>query len=242
MRGNFLIDLPGVILVRLDLGAVVEVRGDERPVLVGGLDRLQRQLAGRRRDQREDPACVEDANALVAEDGLPIHVARLELPDGRVGAVVAGIGRDDPLADEREVDAVAQRPLGVGRESRAVGGGVEPDDLAGIHARGSQLVANVPAYLVVHKRRDDCRPQAERVSEPAGDVRLPAALVDPHQVRPGGRHVERVQPQHHLAQRDAVVTAGVRRLDVLVSDDLVSHDQPLPIRESGLPSQVGHIL
>ena len=78
--------------------------------------------------------------------------------------------------------------------------------------------------------------RSERVRQTARHVGLPAALVDPHQVRPGRGHVERVQPEHHLAQRHAIVTAGVRRLDVLILNDVVSHVQPLLMRQSGLLS------
>ena len=81
----------------------------------------------------------------------------------------------------------------------------------GVHAAGEDEVLQQPAHLVVGERGDHRGAQAEAAAQPAGHVVLAAAFPDVE--LPGGADpaLARVQPQHHLTQRDGVVTALVRR-------------------------------
>jgi len=86
----------------------------------------------------------------------------------------------------------------IGREAATIVLGVEPDDPAGVHARGAELVADVCANVVIHERGEHRSAQPESVGQAVGDIGLAAALVDARLSRQGGRHIERVEAQHHL--------------------------------------------
>ena len=70
-----------------ELGAVVEVEGDDGAGGFGGLHALDDDFGGGRRERGEDAAAVEPAHA-AGEDALPVEVAGLELGAGFVAAVV----------------------------------------------------------------------------------------------------------------------------------------------------------
>ena len=68
-------------------------------------------------------------------------------------------------------------------------------------------VLDEPPDRVVDERRDDRSLEAEAPVQAARDVVLAAAL--PRRELPGRRdaHVARIEPEHHLAERDEVVPA-----------------------------------
>src|SRR5690606_17543097 len=85
-----LVDLAGAVLAAdglPDAGPVVEVVGDDRAVPLGGDHRLLDDLRGGVRQPGEDASGVEPADALPAEEVVPVDVPGGELAGGGVTAV-----------------------------------------------------------------------------------------------------------------------------------------------------------
>ena len=99
-------------------GAVVEVVGDDRAVLARDLDGLDHRFGGVGRERGEDAAGVEPAHAFLAEQLLPVHLARLDLRGRGVAAVRAAQRGADAEALLGEVQADA-RVAARGRRTRA---------------------------------------------------------------------------------------------------------------------------
>ena len=94
-------------LLRPELGAEVEVVADDRARFVGGLHRFGDDLARAVGERGEDAARVQPADALLAEELLPVDVARLHAGGGGVAAVVERDRRPLRVADFGEVQADA---------------------------------------------------------------------------------------------------------------------------------------
>ena len=90
-------------------GAVVEVVGDDRAVLLRRRHGLLGDERRRLGEGGEDPAGVEPARAVPAEERVPVDVARLHLRGGGVAAVGAADGGAHAEAALGEVEAVADR-------------------------------------------------------------------------------------------------------------------------------------
>ena len=88
-------------------GTVVEIVGDDRAVLVCGLDGFDGEFGGRVGKRGEDAAGVKPAHAELAEDVIPVDVAGLELRRGGVAAVGIADGAANAEAALGEVQAVA---------------------------------------------------------------------------------------------------------------------------------------
>ena len=86
-----------------------------------------------------------------------------------------------------------------------------PDDVVEVRPTLQEEILQQPADLVVPDRGDQCDPVSEDAPECPADVVLAAALADPE--RPSGPDppLTRVEPQHHLAERDDVEAAVARR-------------------------------
>src|SRR5207247_5149376 len=118
----------------------------------------------------EDPAGVEPAGALLAEEGLPVHVAGPELRDRGVAAVRAAEGGAHAEAALREVEAVpgpAAHPVVL-----------DPPQVRRVDPALVDQVLDEAAHRVVDEGGHDRGVEAEAALQPAGDVVLPAALPD----------------------------------------------------------------
>src|SRR5262249_34948609 len=148
-----------------------------------------------------DPAAVEPACALGAEDRVPVQPAGPQLRDGRVPAVRAPDRAADAEPALGEVEAVANGAADTVER--------HPDHVRGVDAAGEHQVLDKPADRVVGERRDDGGLQPEAPAEATGDGVLAAALPDIGAPRRRDPAVARVEPQHHLAERDELVAALV---------------------------------
>ena len=159
----------------------------------------------RLRERGEDPAGVEPARALAAEELVPVDLARLHLAGGRVATVRAAERRAQAEAALREVEAVAN-----GAPDAVV---LHEADVALVDAALVEQVLEQAADRVVDEGGDDRRALAEAAREAAGDVVLAAAFPDPEAARGVDPRVARVETQHHLAQAHGVEAAFAGRLD-----------------------------
>ena len=141
----------------------------------------------------------------VAEEVLPVDVARPQLRGGRVAAIGHADGAAHAEAALGEVEPVAHRP------SDAVGR--NPADEARVDPSLEHEVLEQPADLVVGERGHDAGAEAEAAPEPPRDVVLATAL--PRLEPAGGANppLARIEAQHDLAERDEVVAALVRGAD-----------------------------
>ena len=202
------VHLPGAGLAADSLpeaGAVVEVVAHDRCVAASGGHRLGRDIRRGGGQRREDAAGVEPAGALPTEEGIPVDLARAQLAGRRVPPVrdpdrpaeaEAALGEVEPVAD-RAPDAVVGDPADV----REVNPALEAE------------ILDEPANRVVDERGDDRRPQAEAAPEGAGNVVFAASLPGAERARRVDALLARVEPQHHLAERDEIPAGGVTRLD-----------------------------
>ena len=167
------------------------------------LDRLERDVGGRLRERREDAAAVEPARAVDAEDPLPVDVAGTQLRGGGVPAV----GDADRAAHAEpalgEVEPVPHLP------ADAVVRG--PDHMRTLDAALVDQVLDQAADRVVGERRDDGRPEPEAPLEAAGDVVLAAPFPGTERARRRDPLLARVEPEHHLAERDEIEAALLGR-------------------------------
>src|SRR6266516_1739889 len=88
--GNLLVDRLRAFLTANALpqgGAIVEVVGNDGPVLLGFLDAFNHQRWRGVAERGEDTAGVKPAHSQLAKDVVPIEVARLELARGGIAAV-----------------------------------------------------------------------------------------------------------------------------------------------------------
>ena len=182
-----------------------------------GARRLDRQVGRVAADQGQDSAGAEHPRALRREQALAVEVTRLEPRRRRVGAVVDGLGGQHAAAHGSKTDAVVQGSLLIGGVRAAIAVGVPPADVAHVHARLAQLVADILADRIVHQRAEHGGAQSERIGGAARDVGLAAALGNAYVVAHARRgHVARVDAQHHLAKGDQVVAARRGGLDGVV--------------------------
>ena len=84
-----------------------------------------------------------------------------------------------------------------------------PYQMRAVDATGQDEILDEAADRVVHERRDDGRPHAEGAAQPAGDVVLAATLPGPERPSATDAVFPGVEPQHHLAERDAVPARAV---------------------------------
>ena len=88
VRRDPLIDFARALFAWLDLGAVIQIGGDERAVRVRLLHRFNRQSGGRGRNQSVDAAGAEHAHAFLAEQRIPVHIAFAQFAHRRMRAIV----------------------------------------------------------------------------------------------------------------------------------------------------------
>src|SRR5581483_7568171 len=182
---------------------VVEVVRDDDAVAVRRLDRLERDRRRRLRQCAEHTARVEPAHAVRAEEAIPVDVSRLQLRRRRVPSVGAPDGAaytEPPLG---EVEPVANLA------ANAVVG--PPEEVCALDASLQHQVLDQPADRVVGERGDDARAQTEATAQPARDVVLAAAFPRAKRARGVDPRLARVEPEHHLAQRNEVVAALLAR-------------------------------
>ena len=154
----------------------------------------------------EYAAAMKPPRALLAEDLLPIDVARPELRHRGVAAVRAsdrGARAETPLG---EVQPVAHSP------SHAVI--FHPLHVRLVDAALIDQVLNQTAHGIVGERGHDRRLHSEAALQPAGDVVFAAAFPCLKSPRRVNSPVARVEPQHHFAERDQVPSAAIFRFDL----------------------------
>ena len=169
-----------------------------------GLDRL-RDDVGRRLGQRgEDAAGVEPAHARAS----PNRCSQSTSP-GRAGDAAVWPRSETPTRAAHAEAALGEvEPVADGAADAVVG---HPAHQRGVDAALEHEVLDQPADLVVGERGHDRGPQAEAAAQPAGDVVLAAALPGPEGAGGADAPLARVEPQHHLAERDEVEPALVGR-------------------------------
>ena len=174
-------------------------------MLLRGLDRLDCQGRCRRGEGGEDPAGVEPANANVPEELLPVDIPRLELAGGGVAPVGDADGPADPEAALGEIEAVADRAA-----DPVV---VAPLDEIGVHPTLINEVFDEPADLVVDKRTHQAGPLLKTLPQAAGDVVFAPPFPSLEVARGADPPLAWIEAEHHLAERHAVESTAVLRLD-----------------------------
>ena len=153
-------------------GAVVEVEGDERAVLLGGLGDREAALGRLGAHGGDEAGEVEDLHAFLAEDALDVVVLRVERAADLAGAVVPHARRAEAEAGVRDVELVAVAPgtalrhlLRLVRDvARAQLGLDEGRHRAALdEAREGEAFAAERARHVQHVRLGACRLEEEAV-------------------------------------------------------------------------------
>ena len=184
--------------------AVVEVVGDGRAVLAGGVHGFCGDVGGGGGERGEDAAGVEPARAVLgAEDRVPVEVAGFDLADGGVAAVGAAGGGAQAEAALGEVEAVAH-----GAANAVVR---DPSEQGGVDAALQDEVFDEAADGVVGEGGGDGGAQAEAAAEAAGDVVFAAALPDLEVARGVDAAFAGIEAKHDFAEAEAIPAAsGVR--------------------------------
>src|SRR5690606_26584349 len=149
---------------------VVEIVGHDRAVLVGGLDRLDRERGRRLGQRREDAASVEPACTEFAEDVIPVEITGLQLRRGRVAAVRNANCTTDAETAFGEVEAIADRA------ADAII--LAPLDEVGCDAALHDEVLDEVSDFVVDKGGADGGLQAEALAEAARGVVFTTAFPE----------------------------------------------------------------
>src|SRR5690606_4750912 len=123
----------------------------------GGPCGLDDEIGGVFTECGEDAAGVEPADAVLAEEAIPVDVARLHLAGGGVTAVAAALGGADAVALFGEVEA----------DARGLADPVEwhPLDVIHVDAALHDEVLKQVADFVVDDRGDDGGLEAEALDE-----------------------------------------------------------------------------
>ena len=169
------------------------------------LDRLEGDIRGRLGERREDPTAVEPAGAVDAEDLLPVDVAGAHLR----GSGVPAVGDTDCAADAEpalgEVEPVAHLA------PHAVVGC--PAEMRSLDATLVDEVVDQPTDRVVGEGRHDGCAKPEAALEAAGDVVFPSPFPGPKRAGRLDSPIARVEPEHHLAERDEIPAALLGRAE-----------------------------
>ena len=193
-----------------ELGAEVEIVGDDRAGFVGGFDGFGDDLARAFGEGGEDAAGVEPADAVFVEEFFQFDVAGLHAGGGGVAAVVerdaAALGDAD--FGEVQADAVVLADAVV----------FALDDVGDIHADGAGVVADDRAHRRGIEPADPAGAQAE-AREGVGDVVFAAA--DPDFEQRGefdAAMLRRGEADHAFAEADQIETAifGVTNFHILI--------------------------
>ena len=147
----------------------------------------------------EDAAGMQPARALLAEDLVPVDLARLQLAHRRVTAVAATQRRAYAKPALRKVQPVAHRA-----PDAVV---LHPLHVRLVHAALQHQVFDQPAHGIIGQRGHHRRLQSEAPPQPARHVVLAAALPHLELARRGHPHIAGIEPQHHLAQAHQVPLA-----------------------------------
>src|ERR1700730_15237508 len=115
----------------------------------GGLYGLQRDIRCAGRQGTEDAAGVKPTRALFSKNAVPIDVARLELRDSGVSAIVGSDGGADAEASLGEIQPVARSA------ADAVVG--DPADKRLIHATLVDEILKQAGHGIIGEGGDDCR-------------------------------------------------------------------------------------
>src|SRR5439155_18409026 len=200
--GDLLVDRLRAFLTTNTLpqgGTIVEVIGNNGPVLLCFLDAFNHQ--GRRgvTERCEDTAGVKPAHSQPAENIVPIEVARLELARGGVAAVRNPHRAAHTKAAFGEIEAVADNA------TDPVKG--HPLHKLGIHAALQNKGLDKPAHVIVRKSRGDGGLESETATQAAGNVVFAAAFPDLEFSRAANTAFTRVEAEHDFSQRQEVVFA-----------------------------------
>ena len=142
---------------------------------------------------------MEPAGAPLAEDLLPVHVSRLQLGNGGIGAVGDAQRAAHAVAPLGEVQAVAHLA------ADAVIG--HPLDHGGVHAALENQVLHQIAHVVLGKSCHDAGLHAEAAAQAAGHVVLAAALPDVEAARRAHAGLAGIKAQHDFTQGNLVIHA-----------------------------------
>src|SRR5260370_11092079 len=146
------------------------------------------------------PACT-----LLSKNLIPIDVARLQLGDRGVPAIVTSQRCTHAESTLREIEAVARRA------AHAVV--LHPAHQRLVHAALVNEILKEPPDRIIGERRYNRGVQAEATLQPASDIVFPAAFAHFKGSRRCNPPVACVEPHHDLAQTDQVPAAFFLRLD-----------------------------
>jgi hypothetical protein len=183
--------------------AEVEVVGDGRAVLAGGVHGFNGDLGGGGGERGEDAAGMEELRSVLgAEDRLPIEVAGLDLADGGVAAIGTARGGADAVTAFSKVEAVAD-----GAADAVVG---NPAEEGRIDAALKDEVFNEAADGVVGDGGRDGGVETEAAAESTSDVVFAATFPDLELAGGVDAAFTGIEAQHDFAEAETVPTAGRR--------------------------------
>lgn len=207
--GDAAIDFLGAFMAAYGLperGAVVEVVGHDDAVGFGGLDGFDDEFGGGIGERGEDTAGVEPADALFAEDGVPIEIAGFELGGGGITAIGDADGTPDAEAAFGEIEAVTD-----GATDAVVGA---PLDEGGIDTALEDKVFDEAADFVFGEGGRDGGAEAEATAEASGDIVFAATLPGLELAGGSDATFTGIEAEHDFAEGDHVEFAVLRGFDV----------------------------
>ncbi len=148
----------------------------------------------------ENAARMEPADAELAENVVPVDVARLQLRRGGMAAVGAADRAADAEATLREIQAVADRAADAVERN--------PFDERRVDAALHDEIFDETADWIVGERRDDGGAFAEAFAEAAGDVVFAAAFPDVEGARRMDAAFAWIEAEHDFTEGDDIVAAG----------------------------------
>ena len=175
---------------------VVAVKANNCAVSFGCLHRFEGDCGCSLRERAEDAAGVKAANALGAEDEIPINSAGLQLRDRSMAAVHHAERSTDAKASLKKVGAVS------GTTTNAVVWC--PAKIAEIDTALKHEVLDQAADRIVDQAGDDGGTQIEAAAKAAGNVVFAAALPNVEIACARYAVVTRVEAEHDLAEAEKV--------------------------------------
>ena len=176
---------------------VVQVVTDDRSMFAGALHGFNHDFRGGVAERRENPAGMEPAHPLFAEEIFPIDVSRFELAGGGVAPVRDALGSADAETTFSEIEPNPDAP-----SDPVVG---HPLDPIHIHAALHDEVLHQPADVVVRKRGDNGGAEAEAFAQAPGHIVFAAPFPDFEFPRDPHPAFARIEAEHDFAKGDAVV-------------------------------------
>ena len=142
---------------------------------------------------------MQPARAGLAEEGVPVEIAGLELAGGGIAAIGNAHRAANAVTALGEVQPVAHRAAHAVKR--------QPFDEFRVHTALQNKILDEPADVVVGERRADGGLEAEAASQAARNIVFAAALPGLEFAGGADAAFAGVEPQHDFAQRNQVVFA-----------------------------------